>query len=451
MARRSAAAGLFFASRTPHTWAGNAVALRSTQRFTFQSKASKFDAPCSIEIQTHRGTRLVLIGTAHGHRDSRKLVGDAIDHFKPHTTALELDSQTYFGYKRMMELGRATSSEFSAAMQHPHVGRLALIDDARQEAHTRMERGLPWTELVAADLGLWFHQRFSRQLGFAHPASTQNGIRKGLVETRDEFMTAKLADLLHSSLHQGQCIVAVVGKGHVAGILQRLLTDWDQHKNMTKKERNKALSEWSSKNLICTHSDRMPQRRAVMDNLGLELPNMRELDPCAITSEFFTIARDEISETIPWRTTSSIPWLRILCHPSSGQLLAISLCAALERGDEPRESCRVALRQLIESHGYSSSMSWKFSLRWQLASSFFTRPIVKICGVNDGEQTNWLDQRVDDEVRRRKAALADLAEKATRAKVTVMNRQGSSAIALSDHSVLTAPEFDLEPMVSIIM
>lgn len=169
------------------------------------------------------------------------------------------------------------------------------------------------------------------------------------------------------------------------------------------------------------------------------------------TSAFFEAVQAEIMNQAreAHEKRSFLAWLDALLHPDSGPILAAELCAALDRGDDPVQSCQAAVRLALEARDYSP-------LRVGDVWNPFKWGGLKAQAM---EQAMEHGQLVTDEILRRQSAVAALSEHAERTGIRVTNHvlrfddDGNlaperSAVALSDHATLDAPELALEPLVA---
>lgn len=402
----------------------------------------------------HRDARLCLLGTKHTDPWSCNLVKYALDHLPLDTTALELDVERMGLLRAHAEANPNRRCEFAVADRHPRKGKVELIDTdtgAFAAMHTAIERGSPWPELVASNMAYGLHGAFRHVSGFNLPDRKASMYEQGITQQRDDHMAARLAPLLRRDVG---CAVAVVGKDHVPGLVQRLVVGSSE--GASEQEREAQLASARRARL----DDRMPQRRALTDTEPILegiarhcVHSVLQASPCARTGAFFEAVHAEIGSQLLRREQrmGALPWLSALLHPDACTVLAAELCAALDRGDDPVQSCRAAVRLALEGRGFAPI---ELPGRLELANPFrWSEQAAQV-----QEHRVMAVALATDEIRRRESALAALSEHARRAGIEVTNRvlrfddflRVSRSVALSDHTALRAPELDLGPLVASV-
>jgi len=229
---------------------------------------SPSEYPADVHVQQVDGRRFVIVGTAHISRESADLVREVIERERPDCVCIELDAQRY---KALSEKTHWESLDLRQLIRDKQLAPLLanLVLASYQKKLGGILGVSPGTELleaaqVAESLGIpislcdrdvrvtlrraWASMGFfkksqllstlvvslfetpeideaelrklrekdvlselMRELGEAMPA-----LKRTLIDERDAFLTAKMKEA------SGETIVAVVGAGHVEGILRTL-------------------------------------------------------------------------------------------------------------------------------------------------------------------------------------------------------------------------------------
>lgn len=240
--------------------------------------------PVFVELR-HGDAGLFLIGTRHDDAKSCEVVKLALDHLKPDTTAIELDGKQLEHMRSRLredpEDAEMRTLEFAVADRHPRRGKVIAIDQARSDLHTSIERGSSWPELVDAIMTMHLHLVFHELNGFYHPMEIDSVFGQCIRRHRDVYMAARLAALLRRDTG---CAVAVVGKGHVPGLVHRPVS-----RSSTELRADLSEQERQAHSASTGHrSDRRDQRRALTSTISL-LKDIAQMDkdvfhqvlPCA--------------------------------------------------------------------------------------------------------------------------------------------------------------------------
>ena len=166
---------------------------------------------------------LYLIGTRHEDPRSANIVRSIIGIVKPHATAIEQRGGTSY-----LKGVRADNNEFAVATQlgSKH-GRVVPIDIAVFDALAGVERTTPLVQLVEARIGHTIDVMCLETFCFEHPRLKQTSETRIYMEERDETMAAALRPFVYSEPREGgtgRC-VAVVGRAHIVGIVNKLLSE----------------------------------------------------------------------------------------------------------------------------------------------------------------------------------------------------------------------------------
>ena len=166
---------------------------------------------------------LYLIGTRHEDPRSANIVRSIIGIVKPHATAIEQRGGTSY-----LKGVRADNNEFAVATQlgSKH-GRVVPIDIAVFDALAGVERTTPRVQLVEARIGHTIDVMCLETFCFEHPRLKQTSETRIYMEERDETMAAALRPFVYSEPREGgtgRC-VAVVGRAHIVGIVNKLLSE----------------------------------------------------------------------------------------------------------------------------------------------------------------------------------------------------------------------------------
>jgi len=305
---------------------------------------------------------LFLVGTRHGDPRSANIVRTIIERVKPQITTVEK-----MGGISYLKGVRADNSEFRVAAQlgSKHGGTVKAIDIAAIDALAGVERTTPLVELIESCIGNSVNAICLENFGFWHPRLNQTSATRLFLGERDETMAGALRPFVYSAPRKGgtgRC-VAVVGRAHVVGIVNKLLSEpepiADPYTRMT--------------------TDDLDVRRSIFDMMyGVAFGGTlnRKDGPFGYVEK--SEAATEFFEEALRSDATSLVWIPLIVADAINhqtlRIVARRLLDAFQAGHDPVDTIAAASREVLElnaSGAVSHSSSW-----WR--RMFYFRPTLDI-------------------------------------------------------------------------
>lgn len=294
---------------------------------------------------------LYLVGTRHENPRSANIVRSIIGIVKPHVTAIEQEGGISY-----LKGVRADNSEFRVAAQlgSKH-GAVKAIDIAVIDALAGVERTTPLVELVEACILQKIDSICLEVFGFENPRLQQTSDTRIYMEERDETMAGALRPFVYSEPREhetGRC-VAVVGRAHVVGIVNKLLSE------------PKPIANPSTDDV---HTDDLDVRRSIFDmmyggavgskgTLNLKRGPFGYVEKSEAATEFFEAA---LSGGAVFKAWIGLIVADAINNETLG-IVARRLLDAFQAGHDPVDTMLAAASEVLElnaSGAVSHSSSW---------------------------------------------------------------------------------------------
>ena len=306
------------------------------------------DNPMVVRLSSSNSD-LFLVGTHHDHPRSANIVRAIIERVKPHVTAIEQRGGTSY-----LKGVRADNDEFAVAAQlgSKHGGTIKAIDIVAWDCLAGVERTTPLVELVEACIVTKVNVICFQIFGFWHPRLKQTSSAREFLGGRDEAMAGALRPFVYSVPREGgtgRC-VAVVGRAHVVGIVNKLLSDPEP------------IADPYTRML----TDNLDVRRSIFDMMygGVFGGTLNHKDrpfgyveKSEAATEFFKAALSGEAVVLAWIPLISADAI----NNETLRIVARRLLDAFQAGHHPLYTMHAASREVLElnaSGAVSHSSSW---------------------------------------------------------------------------------------------